>query len=54
MATLKEGEYLLTSEEITMLTEHAIAIQRMFEVIPFDGIPGGDLSYTEKKVSEKT
>ena len=37
------------AEMVKSVREIQVSVIRLFETIPFDGIPGGDLSYTHKK-----
>ena len=50
MATLKKGE--APDDLIDEVVKGLLEATRFFEVIPFDGIPGGDLSYTKKKLDD--
>lgn len=50
MAIPKEGDLTpkMMEELFLGVIEAKLATNRLFEMIPFDGIPGGDLTYKKK------
>ncbi len=39
----------ISKELLDGVTKAKLSMNRLFEIIPFDPVPGGDLTYTHKK-----